>query len=265
MSGVGWALVALVGCTRVPYTHRPQDLAVPSSLSAALGQTTYAAVRARDTRLSATDDARRVAEVGAAVGRAARLAGAPWEVTLFDRDSVDFWCLPGGYVGVHAGALPVARDEAGLAHALGHAVAHAVSRHPAERLGQQLPLFGGLTGLYASLDPRTPLSSAARGALWGALGVGDDGTVAPPFARLQEEEADVVGLLLAAGAGFPPTLAGAFWDRLAERADDPRADTFRALHPADVDRRARLAAWLPLAEKKYARNQRPGDPTVARW
>lgn len=259
------ALVACVGCTRVPYTHRPQDLAVPSSLSAALGQSTYAAVRARDTRLSATDDARRVAAVGAAVGRAARLTGAAWEVTLFDRDTLDLWCLPGGYVGVHAGALPVARDEAGLAHALGHAVAHAVARHPAERLGQQLALFGGLGGLYASLDPRTPLPPATRGALWGALGVGDVGSVAPPFARLQEEEADAIGLLLAAGAGYPPAAAGAFWDGVAARADDPRTRAFRALHPADVDRRARLAAWLPLAEKKYARNRRPDDPSAARW
>jgi predicted Zn-dependent protease len=259
------ALVGLVGCTRVPYTHRPQDLTVPSSLSAALGQTTYAAVRARDTRLAATEDARRVAEVGSAVGRAAQLSGATWEVTLFDRDTVDLWCLPGGYVGVHAGALPVARDEAGLAHALGHAVAHAVARHPAERLGQQLALFGGLSGLFASLDPRTPLSPAARGALWGALGVGDADTVAPPFARLQEEEADVIGLLLAAGAGFPPSAAGDFWDRLAARTHDPGTRAFRTLHPADGDRRARLAAWLPLAEKKYARNRRDGDPTVARW
>jgi metalloendopeptidase OMA1, mitochondrial len=248
------ATLALIACATVPHTGRRQFNMVSDEQLQSISNKAYKEILAkapesRDTRMKNLVD--RVVD---RVGKAAEGIDKPsykWEVRLIDKDEPNAFCLPGGKIVVYTGIIPYARNEAGLAAVIAHEVAHAVARHGAERLSQQLALKGVLsaggqilTKEDGTLDQKTRL-------LLGALGMGGTFGVILPYSRTHEFEADRIGELYMAKAGYDPKESIKLWDRMS-KANKVKLPVWMSTHPADQDRLEELQKHLPEAEKLYA-------------
>lgn len=189
---------------------------------------------------------------------AQRLAGATgpaaktfdWRVSLVRSPQVNAFCLPGGKIVVYTGILPVAKSEAGLATVMGHEMAHATLRHGSERLLQQKATQTLMTGAQFSMGD---MSYEQRRAVMGAIGAGAKYGVLLPFSRDHESEADRIGLLYMARAGYDPRESVEFWKRMSGVSAGGKSPEFMSTHPSDATRIAQLEALLPEAVAEYER------------
>jgi predicted Zn-dependent protease len=176
-----------------------------------------------------------------------QLAGYKWEFNLVENKEVNAWCMPGGKVVVYTGILPVTKDEPSLAVVLGHEISHAVARHGTERMSQGL-LEQGLGTALAVAVQKEPATTQQ---LWmTAFGVGAQVGVLLPFSRTQESEADHLGLIFMAMAGYDPHVAVPFWERMAAQGGS-KPPEFLSTHPADQTRIDALKKLMPEAMKYY--------------
>ena len=187
---------------------------------------------------------------------------AKWEFVVFDSPEANAFCLPGGKVGVYKGILPICKDDNGLATVLGHEIAHAISHHGAERISQSELIQGVGQLLSESTQNAKPITQTAVSSIYG-LG-GQLGYVLP-HSRKQESEADHIGLIYMARAGYDPKTAIEFWQRFAaynQQHGGGSTPSFLSDHPVDSQRIQQLQAWLPEAEKQYqAANTQSFSPT----
>jgi predicted Zn-dependent protease len=193
-----------------------------------------------------------------AVGRRlAAVADQPqfsWRfVVIEDAKQQNAFCLPGGKVAVYTGILPLAQTTTGLAVVLGHEIAHAVARHGAERMSQAMVAETGGALLGALFG-----SSPGANALLAAYGAGAQVGVLLPYGRAQESEADHIGLLLMARAGYDPREATAFWQRM-ERIGGSKTPEFLATHPSGGTREQQIGDWMPEALAWYEKSSRVVD------
>jgi predicted Zn-dependent protease len=246
-------------CATVPITGRRQLSLVPESQMMTTSYQQYGEFiksnkLSTDTRQTALvrDVGRRVQgaveQYFAQRGEAGRLADYRWEFNLVESPEVNAWCMPGGKVVVYSGLLPVAKSEAGLAVVVGHEIAHAIADHGGERLSQQLlAQFGGMA-LDTALQNRPDQTRQ----LWmGVYGAGARYGVLMPFSRQQESEADRLGLVFMAMAGYDPQEAVTFWIRMAAAFDGQKPPEFMSTHPSDATRIADLKRLLPEATGYY--------------
>jgi metalloendopeptidase OMA1, mitochondrial len=201
----------MVGCETVPITGRSQFNAIPAEQETAIGAEAYGEIL-KKAKIS-TDPALKalVTRVGTRIAAATGRTELPWEFTVIDDpQTVNAFALPGGKVAVYTGILPITRDEAGLATVLGHEVSHVMARHSAERLTEQLgvQLVAQGIGTVIGLDPQ--VTQLGAGVLVN--------TVLLPWGRRQESEADHLGLIYMAQAGYDPHAARDLWLRMAEAA-----------------------------------------------
>jgi predicted Zn-dependent protease len=245
-------LLAIVACQSVPLTNRSQLLLIPEGTELQMGLTSYQEIL-KTARVS-TDPAlnAQVRRVGTRIAEATGRHDYRWEFTVLDDKQVNAFCLPGGKVAVYTGILPVTQDDAGLAAVLGHEVAHAIARHGGERMSQQLAVEGvtlaGAQALLSGSDPRFVQLAAA--ALGGVATVG----VLLPFSRAQESEADHLGLIYMAKAGYDPHASRDLWKRMAERSSgqsDSPLSAFLSTHPLPATRITQIEGWIPEAMKYY--------------
>jgi predicted Zn-dependent protease len=180
-------------------------------------------------------------------GLGAEVANYKWEFNLVQSNEVNAWCLPGGKIVVYEGILPVTQNEASLAIVLGHEIAHAVAKHSAERLSNEYKnqygtqiLGAVLQGAGASegLQQIISLGTQVGGSIWTS-----------GFSRKQESEADHMGLVFAAMAGYDPEVAVTFWQRMA--AQGTGSSSIFSDHPSDAKRIQDIQGWLPEAKKYY--------------
>lgn len=177
-----------------------------------------------------------------------RLKGYKWEFNLVEDPQVNAWCMPGGKVVVYTGILPVAQNETGLAVVMGHEIAHAVAEHGNERMSQQMLAQLGGTALAVALQEKP----AQTQALWMTVyGVGAQYGALLPYSRLQESEADHLGLIFMAMAGYDPRAAVDFWQRMAAGKGGQAPPEFLSTHPSDQTRIAKIKEFLPEALKYY--------------
>ncbi len=177
-----------------------------------------------------------------------QLAGYKWEFNLVHSDQVNAWCMPGGKVVVYTGILPVCQDELGLAVVMGHEIAHAVAKHGAERMSQAMVAEGLGTALSVALAKEP----AQTQQLWmTAFGVGVQYGALLPFSRTQESEADHLGLIFMAMAGYDPNAAVPFWERMAKGSPGTIPPEIMSTHPSDATRIADLKRLMPEAMKYY--------------
>jgi predicted Zn-dependent protease len=183
----------------------------------------------------------------AQAGMSDALSGYSWEFNLIKSSDVNAFCMPGGKIVVYEGILPVTQNETGLAVVLGHEVAHAVAKHANERMSQQLLSQYGGTALGTVLQNSSTATQTIANTLYG---VGSQYGVVLPHSRKQELEADKLGLIFMAMAGYDPNQAVGFWQRMAQNSNAKVAE-FMSTHPSDETRIAKVRQELPEALKYY--------------
>src|SRR5262245_56597211 len=244
---VAFALVVavFVGCATVPYTHRSQLVLISSGEEAALGaqafqEATKGRQIVRGTRASAE-----VEEVGRRLAAVSGRHDFQWQFALLQGKEVNAFALPGGKTAVYTGLLPVAADTNGLAVVMGHEIAHAIARNGAERMsqGQLVEIGGAVVGAAAGQN---------AGLAMAAYGLGSEVGIMLPFSRSHEAEADRIGLILMARAGYDPRTALAFWDRMAAQQHGGAPPELLSTHPNDATRRAKISEAIPEAMRYYA-------------
>jgi predicted Zn-dependent protease len=235
---------------KTPVTHREQRVGLTDQQQMQLGSQEYAkTLRQYKTQIVASGTA--YSEVQRVAKRIETVAGRDkpnfvWKVTLLRKNEANAYCLPGGKIVVFTGILPLTRNDAGLATVLGHEVAHATAEHVAERIERQ-----HLTEIAASIIAGgVAVSPAGYIRIRALLGVGG-AAASLPFSRSQESEADHIGLVYMARAGYNPRQAVAFWKRMLHASKGKEPPEFASDHPSDAHRVARIKEWLPEAERAY--------------
>jgi metalloendopeptidase OMA1, mitochondrial len=251
---VGWVvalMLVMTGCTTVPETGRSQFNLLTPSEEMKLGITAFDQMKG-ETPISKDKAANQLVQnVGKRIAAVAELPDAQWEFVVFESEQANAFCLPGGKVGVYTGILPITKTEAGLATVIGHEVAHAVARHGGERVSTSVAVQA-VGGVASELSNRLS-DPQVKQAVVSAYGLGATVGVELPFSRKQESEADYIGLLYMARAGYDPEEAVKFWQRFAEYNEKAGGDTiwFLRTHPLDEDRIRQLQEWLPEAKAQF--------------
>lgn len=243
-------LVALIGgCATVPVTGRKSLNLIPESEETALGLDSYKQVLAESKVVSSGPELEMVRRAGTRIAAISHRPDYQWEFNLIkDDETVNAFCLPGGKVAVYTGILPVAENEAGLATVMAHEIAHAIARHGGERMTDQLAFQVGGMGLSALLGSKSP---ETRNLVLAAYGVGGQIGVLLPFSRAQESEADRIGLVYMAKAGYDPHEAVRFWERMDKKTGGQAPPEWLSTHPGGVTRIAQLQKWMPEALGYY--------------
>ena len=242
-------------CTRVPITGRKQMNLLPESEMMSLALTSYSTFLKQSKVDTGTPDAAMVQRVGLRISKAVsaylgktknsqRIAGYKWEFNLVNNKEMNAWCMPGGKVVVYSGLLPVTQNENALAVVLGHEISHAIARHGNERMSEQLALQLGATALDVALANQGTQTVNIFNQLYG---VGSTVAVALPHSRLQESEADEMGLMFMALAGYNPNEAIPFWQRMKSMTG-AKPPVYLSDHPSDESRIANMKKLIPKAE-----------------
>jgi predicted Zn-dependent protease len=248
-------LLLVTACQTVPLTGRSQLILMSEPEELALGLQAYRqalekAKLSQDPKINEM-----VKRVGMKLAQVSGRSDYDWEFTVLDDDkTVNAFALPGGKVAIYTGLLPITRDETGLAVVLSHEIGHAIARHGAERIStQQLAQIGEI-GLIVALGAKDPQTVKAIDA---AYGIGAGVGVILPFSRKHESEADHIGLILMAKAGYDPQAAVEFWQRmLTTKQDKDTPPEFLSTHPSDERRIRQIQQWLP----EVANYQQPSLP-----
>lgn len=262
---VAYLLVA-AGCATAPYTGRKQVLMVSQKKELSLGYQAFKQIKkqskpSKDQALQA-----RVQRVGERIAQAADRPDYRWEFIVFeDDDTANAFCLPGGKVGIYTGLFKYIKNDADLATVISHEAAHALARHAGERLSQSTLARLGGTALGIGLGAFGVSPTAGRVAMQG-YGLGTKLGVLLPYSRVQEAEADRIGLILMAKAGYDPTSALEFWQRFAGgKKDQAQLPAFLSTHPSDAARIQKMRTHLPEARRYYlAKNETP-RPQAPLW
>jgi predicted Zn-dependent protease len=243
------AILFIIGCATAPYTGRNQFILVSEGQEASLGDEAYRHTLRESVVTHDFNAERLVRRVGEKIAAVANKPEYKWEFTIInDPETVNAFALPGGKVAVYTGIFGPARDEAGLAVVMGHEVAHALARHPAERMSQGMLLQLGGVGLGVVLGRNPALANQVLQAYGIGTGVG----VALPFGRSQETEADHIGLILMAKAGYDPRVALDLWERMEKKDGGKGAPPeFLSTHPGYETRIEQLRSFLPEALSYY--------------
>jgi predicted Zn-dependent protease len=237
--------VAVAACQQAPVTGRQQLILLPESQDAQMGLQAYQEIKqaskiSRDSELN-----RRVQRVGKRIAKVSPHPEWDWEFTVFDDDQPNAFALPGGKVGVYTGLFKVAENDDQLAAVMGHEVAHAIARHGAERMSQGLLAQGlGVAAVGGGVNPQI-VQVAAQAATLGVI---------LPYSRTQESEADHIGLLYTAAAGYDPREAVELWQNF-EALGGERPPEFLSTHPSEGTRIDRLQELMPEAMEVYRANR----------
>ena len=249
---------SILSCSTVPLTGRSQLNLIPANEMLSLSYQQYGQFLNENKVSNDAKNTAMVKRVGTNIQHAVeeylaqnnlsnRLEGYKWEFNLVEDEQVNAWCMPGGKVVVYTGILPVTKNEIGLAVVLGHEIAHAIAEHGNERMSQGLIQQLGGAALSVALRDKPQLT---QDLFLTAYGVGSTvGILA--YSRTQESEADHLGLIFMAMAGYNPGEAVNFWQRMAEINKGQKPPEFLSTHPSDETRINDIKNWLPDALKYY--------------
>ncbi len=251
-------LFIITACSKVPVTGRRQMNLLPESTLMSMSLTSYNQFLKENKTVKSGGDAQRVKRVGSKIASAVnaylkqkklikRVKGYKWEFNLVDDDQANAWAMPGGKVVVYSGILPITKDDKGLAVVMGHEVAHAIARHGNERVSQQLGVQLGGIGLAVAIKDKPAQTQEIFNQ---AYGYGTSVGLMLPFSRKHESEADQMGLVFMAMAGYDPREAPKFWQRMSKQGGQQPPE-FLSTHPSHATRVKDLNDYMPKALKYY--------------
>lgn len=256
------AFLTVLACNKVPISGRRQMNLLPESQLLGMSLTQYNTFLGENPPMSdQIEDTKLVRKVGNRIARAVekymkdnnmskKIEGYKWEFNLVNQNVINAWCMPGGKVVVYTGILPVTKTEAGLAVVMGHEIAHAVARHGNERMSQGIVAAVGAAGLAVALKEKPAETQALFLSAYGVTtGVG-----MLAFGRNHESEADKLGMVFMAMAGYEPKEAIPFWERMkAASGGSGGTPEFLSTHPSHDTRIERITEWLPNAESYFVK------------
>lgn len=259
-AGLAAVLGGLIACTTAPVTGRSQIMLINEKEESALGIQAYQQLIGSEPASMNAGGNSLVGRVGRKIAAVAenppdgrwKAPGFDWEFRVINKPNmVNAFCLPGGKVGIYTGILSVARDEAGLAVIIGHEVGHALARHGGERMSQLLVAQLGQAAASMALSRALKGDSSFSPMIQQALGLGVQVGFILPMSRVQESEADRIGLILMAVAGYDPNAAVGLWERMRARSGGGNSPEWLRTHPTETTRIADIQQHLPEAMKYY--------------
>lgn len=253
-------IVSVLACSKVPISGRRQLNMLPESQLMSMSLVQYKSfLNENPPENSSNVSTQQVQRVGNRIalavekymkdnGHSNRIKGYDWEFNLVNQNLINAWAMPGGKVVVYQGLLPVAMNDEGLAVVMGHEIAHAIARHGNERMSQGMVAAGIGMGLAVAVNEKPKETQAL---FLGAYGVAT-GLGIMAYGRNQESEADKLGMVFMAIAGYDPTEAIAFWGRMkAATGSAGSPPEFLSTHPSHDTRIERIKDWLPVANTYF--------------
>lgn len=253
-------LLVQVGCSSLPEVHtvpitgRKTILQYPEPEEITMGLSAYEQLTAKVPASQNPQYIEMVNRVGQRIAEVADRPDYAWEFRVLATSEQNAFCLPGGKVAIHEGILPICESEAGLAVVMAHEVAHALARHGGERMTHQQATETAKNFLGQFMQQQEPLTQEL---VLQAYGLGTKYGILLPYSRKHESEADHMGLVLMARAGYDPAEAPRFWQRFATMKQGGQQPEFLSTHPGDERRAADLLELLPEAQQEFlaAKNQ----------
>lgn len=251
-------IIFLESCNTVPVTGRKQVALLPESQLIGLSLANYSEFMANNKKSTNADQTKMVKKVGQNIadavntflkskGKESLVDGYQWEYNLVDDNQPNAWCMPGGKIVVYTGILPFTKDAAGLAVVMGHEVAHAVARHGNERMSHQIAVQYGAQFMSTFIQDKP---NETQLLFQQAYGLGTQYGVMLPYSRMHETEADKMGLIFMAIAGYNPQTAVEFWERMS-KIGGAKPPEIMSTHPSDDSRIKALKEFMPEALKYY--------------
>jgi len=255
--------IFLLSCATVPITGRKQLSIIPGSTMLSMSLQQYGEFLNSHKLSTDQKQTQMVKSVGARIQKAVEkyfiennmseeLENYSWEFNLVESKEVNAWCMPGGKVVVYTGILPITKDENGLAVVMGHEIAHAIAGHGNERMSQGLALqLGGM-----AISTAMAQKPEATQQLWmSAFGIGAQYGLMLPYSRLHENEADHLGLMFMAMAGYDPNTAVEFWKKMAQEKQGKAPPEFMSTHPSDETRINNIRKLIPEVMPYYEKSK----------
>lgn len=252
--------ILLYGCKSVPVTGRRQLSVIPASQMNTLAVTSYKETLSQSKLSTNAEQTAMIKRVGERISKAVEqylaekgmssaIKDFQWEFNLIDdANTVNAWCMPGGKVAFYTGILPICKNDAGVAVVMGHEIAHAVANHGGERMSQELVVNMGGMALSTALQQKPEQTQQLA---LSAYGVGSQVLGILPYSRLHESEADKMGLIFMAIAGYDPNEAPSFWERMKANSGGSSSPQFMSTHPSDDKRIQDLKKDIPEAMQYY--------------
>ena len=255
------AISILISCAKNPFTGKNTLNFVSNSELFPTSFQQYGTFLKDNKVIVGTTDAKRVEAVGMKIKVAAEkyleangfkeyLKDYAWEYKLVESKEVNAWCLPGGKIVFYSAILPICKDDAGMATVMGHEVAHALANHGAQRMSAGILQQAGAGVVGIVTDSKSNQEKQVWMAAYG--GVTQYGAMLP-FSRSHESEGDKIGLILMAIAGYDPSTAVGFWERMAANSGGKKQPEFLSTHPSDANRIAKLKSLIPEAKAEAAK------------
>lgn len=250
----------IISCATNPFTGKKTMALVPDSSLFPSSFQQYSTFIKENKVITGTKEAQMVKNVGDKIklaaeqwlkanGYATYLNDYQWEYKLVEDKAVNAWCMPGGKIVVYTGLIKVAQDEAGLATVMGHEVAHALANHGQQRMSASVLQQLGAVGVGVATSGKSQQTQQLAMAAYGA---GSNVAGMMPFSRAHETEADRIGLILMAIAGYNPDKATGFWQRMSANSSGSTPEIL-STHPSDATRIANIQKLIPIAKAEAAK------------
>jgi len=240
--------LVLLGCQQVPMTNRKQVLLSSEAKENEMGLTAYQEVLKSEPLTKNEKAVEIVRRIGQRIAAVANRPDFNWEFNVIESETQNAFCLPGGKVAVYTGILPVCENEAGLAVVMSHEIAHAIARHGGERMTYQAAQNAGKSAVGYVMQKQ---DEQKQKIVLTAYGAASEYGVILPYSRKHEMEADQIGIMLMAKAGYDPSEAPVFWERFASSKPGAAPMEFMSTHPSDAHRATALRELLPYAMTYY--------------
>ncbi|MBC7713098.1 MAG: M48 family metallopeptidase [Rhizobacter sp.] len=243
-------------CTTTPVSGNKAFLLTSAASENQQGDDAYKEILKKEKEVTGTAQSKMVEDIGRRIAAVANQPDFQWEFKTLQSEEPNAFCLPGGKVAVYTAIFKYAGNEAGLATVMGHEIGHAIARHGGQRMTQEMITGGLLAGVgavgFSNMDP------TKKAVVMAALGVGATYGITLPFSRSEETEADEIGLILMAKAGYNPNEAVNFWDRFS-KAGGSAPPEFMSTHPNSEKRREHLRSLIPKAMEDYNSSAKLGS------